>query len=203
MEPRGQRMRGVHPPHCRTANTAHPPIRGCAAGCAVGGANQVPQAHWLPPGPGGGVVRRQRRPATAPQDRTSLRACRDCHVIQRERPQPFLGMSRTRNRRPAGRSGPLTGPRGLSWRWSFPSVRAKKRTYANSGVPLRRPDSSVPAGHAPSWGQSAARTAADWPPYGGVERTGRADALRAIDSTACPRSWADLRSAPPPAAIQC
>jgi hypothetical protein len=25
----------------------------------------------------------------------------------------------------------------------------------------------------PSWGQSAAKTAADWPPYGGVERPGR------------------------------
>jgi hypothetical protein len=28
-------------------------------------------------------------------------------------------------------------------------------------------------GHAPSWGQSAANTAADWPPSGGVERPGR------------------------------
>src|SRR5918999_1643079 len=33
--------------------------------------------------------------------------------------------------------------------------------------------SRITAGHAPSWGQSAAKTAADWPPSGGVERPGR------------------------------
>ena len=31
----------------------------------------------------------------------------------------------------------------------------------------------IPAGQTPSWGQSAAKTAADWPPSGGVERPGR------------------------------
>jgi hypothetical protein len=54
MEPRRARMRGVRAPHRRTAHTAHPPIRGCAAGCAVGGANPAPQAHrWQPSGGGG------------------------------------------------------------------------------------------------------------------------------------------------------
>jgi hypothetical protein len=55
MGPRMARMRGVRAPHRRTAHTAHPPIRGCAAGCAVGGANPGPLApQWLPSGGEGG-----------------------------------------------------------------------------------------------------------------------------------------------------
>jgi hypothetical protein len=53
-QPRRPRMRGVRAPHRRTAHTAHPPIRGCAAGCAVGGANPGPPAHRSPLLPGGG-----------------------------------------------------------------------------------------------------------------------------------------------------
>jgi hypothetical protein len=94
MEPRMARMRGVRAPHRRTAHTAHPPIRGCGVGCAVGGANPAPPAHRLPPGVGRGGPQ-QRQAATAPQNRTippSLLA--GCHVIQRERPQPLPGPSR-------------------------------------------------------------------------------------------------------------
>jgi hypothetical protein len=71
MEPRMARMRGVRAPHRRTAHTAHPPIRGCAAGCAVGGANAAPRARRWVTGGWGGVVRSERRAVTAPQDRTS------------------------------------------------------------------------------------------------------------------------------------
>jgi hypothetical protein len=95
MEPRMARMRGVRAPHRRTAHTAHPPIRGCAAGCAVGGANPASPAHRWSPAGGGGVVRQSRRAATAPKDRSFPHTCWGCHVIQRERPQPVPGMSGT------------------------------------------------------------------------------------------------------------
>jgi hypothetical protein len=61
----------------------------------------------------GRVVRRQRRAASAAQDRTippSLLA--GCHVIQREHPQPVPGISHPRSRRSAGHSGPPRGSRG-------------------------------------------------------------------------------------------
>ena len=70
MEPRMARMRGVRAPHRRTAHTAHPPVRGCGVGCAVGGANLAPTAPPVAGGLRGRVVRHQRRATTAPQDRT-------------------------------------------------------------------------------------------------------------------------------------
>ena len=61
----------------------------------------------------GRVVRHQRRAATAPQDRTIPPSLLGrCHVIQRERPQPFPGMSTPAPaglRAAAGRSRPSTG----------------------------------------------------------------------------------------------
>jgi hypothetical protein len=48
---------------------------------------------------------------------------------------------------------------------------------------------AVLTGHTPSWGQSAARTAADWPPSGGVERPRRKERFARLIHTARPRSW--------------
>jgi hypothetical protein len=59
MEPRRARMRGVRAPHRRTAHTAHPPVRGCAVGCAVGGAT-LGRRRSGAPHPVGRVVRYQR-----------------------------------------------------------------------------------------------------------------------------------------------
>jgi hypothetical protein len=101
-------MRGVRAPHRRTAHTAHPPVRGCGVGCAVGGANLAPPAHPAPLGPPRGWSAACGEPRQAPEDRTSPLALLGCHVIQRERPQPFPGLE-TRTSRPPGRSGLLTG----------------------------------------------------------------------------------------------
>ena len=57
MEPRMARMRGVRAPHRRTAHTAHPPIRGCGVGCAVGGASLAAPVPPSSPASGGRVVR--------------------------------------------------------------------------------------------------------------------------------------------------
>jgi hypothetical protein len=59
MEPRMARMRGVRAPHRRTAHTAHPPIGGCAAGCAVGGANPSARRTGGHPGAGRGGPQQQ------------------------------------------------------------------------------------------------------------------------------------------------
>jgi len=55
----------------------------------------------LPPG-GGGVVRCRRPAGSAPKDRSHLSGC---HVIRRERPQPFPGMSTPPPSRPAAAEG--------------------------------------------------------------------------------------------------
>jgi hypothetical protein len=57
--------------------------------------------------------------------------------------------------------GPASGPRPLR--------ESLRRPPAYPSPPMRR----VRPGYAPSWGQSAAKTAADWPPSGGVERPRR------------------------------
>jgi hypothetical protein len=101
---------------------------------------------------------------------------------------------------PSARAASLASSAALSFRpgcpWpdaltptSFPTSTPTSFPTRRGGVPLASLAERISAGHCPSWGQSAAKTAADWPPYGGVVRTGRVDALRAIDSTACPRSW--------------
>jgi hypothetical protein len=59
-EPRPASMRGVRAPHRRTAHTAHPPVRGCGVGCAVGGATSRRRRTGDHPPVGGGVVREQR-----------------------------------------------------------------------------------------------------------------------------------------------
>jgi len=56
----------------------------------------------------GRVVCRQRRAATAPQDRNAFGLLAGCHVIQRERPQPLPAMSDPQPPAPGG-SGLLEG----------------------------------------------------------------------------------------------
>jgi hypothetical protein len=113
MEPRRARMRGVRAPHRRTAHAAHPPIRGCAAGCAVGGANFAATVHRSParPGRGGPPTAASRDSAAGPH--YSLPPAWGCHVIQRERLQTLPGMFQTHTRRPPGprgRSRPTGAP---------------------------------------------------------------------------------------------
>jgi hypothetical protein len=163
-------------------------MRGCAAGCAVGGANIAPPAHPSPPAPGRGGP-----PPTASRDSAAVSHHPPClagavTLSDENARSRFRACVQARSRRPAARSGPLTGPaRGL---------RADALPTLEPMGDLRRPLAYPLASRTthscwlcPSWGQSAATTAPDWPPYGGVERTDRADALRAIDSSACPRSW--------------
>ncbi len=163
-------MRGVRAPHRPTAHTAHPPIRGCAAGCAVGGPTPRPGAPVVAirMGRGGPPTAASRDIATGPLHPSCFMGC---HVIQRECPQPFPGRSIPAPailRAAAGRS---RARRGVSWR-SPASVGAKKRSTPTLAYP-------APNGTArscwlcPFGGQSTARTAADWPPYGGVERPRR------------------------------
>ena len=166
------RNRGWNRAWCACAVCAPPPSNR---------AHRAPVATWG----GGGVVRSQRRAVTAAQDRTtpsSLLA--GCHVIQQERPQPFLGMSRPTSadlRAPAGRSQAREGSHGVV----LPFRSSEEEDLRQLWRTLRRPDGSVPAGHARG-GSGAAR------PQG---------ALRAFDSSARPRFLVGLRSAPPAAAI--
>ena len=135
MKPRMARMRGVRAPHRRTAHTAHPPIRGCAAGCAVGGANPAPTAHRRSPLGGGwsadnGEPRQRRR--TAP----SLQAFRPAVTLSKEnalsrfRASPDPHAPACRPERAA--QGPARGPLGRC-----SSVHLYRcRPYAASGVPF-------------------------------------------------------------------
>jgi hypothetical protein len=84
---------------------------------------------------------------------------------------------------------PRAGPYTLAWfrergkREACPK-RELRQPRQRSRASFRAAHSAPPAVHGPS---------------GGVERPRRADALRAIDATACPRSWRTKRSAPPAA----
>jgi hypothetical protein len=70
----------------------------------------------------------------------------------------------------------------------IPYVNPYVIPYALGCVPLASLAERISAGQSPSWGQSAAKTAADWPPSGsGAARP--SGALRAIDSSTWPRSW--------------
>jgi hypothetical protein len=112
MEPRMARMRGVRAPHRRTAHTAHPPVRGCAVGCAVGGATLGPPAQRCPASGGGGWSATNGEPQQRRRTTCSCPLTWGCHVIRRERPQPFPGTSTPTPaalRPPAGRSRPPTG----------------------------------------------------------------------------------------------
>ena len=95
---------------------------------------------------GEGVVRQQRRTAPAPQDRnTPSRLLTSCHVIQRERPQPFPGMSTPtpgRLRVAAGATGPACQSSGASLSSAGPArdqlrpLRRHWRTPSPAGRPF-------------------------------------------------------------------
>jgi hypothetical protein len=85
-------------------------------------------------------------------------------LLRWQAPQPALRTGRR------GLPGPLESRRPLRH-----SLRQPLRHSLRVGGAypwLRWPSASVLVS-APSWGQSAAKTAADWPPSGGVERPGR------------------------------
>jgi hypothetical protein len=155
MEPRRVRMRGGRAPHRRTAHTAHPPVRGCGVGCAVGGANPTPTGAPITirgRGRGGPPTAVSRDRATGPHH-PSKPAGRLSRYPTRT-PPAVLRHVETRIRRPSGRSGPLMAYQS--------AIRAGRQSdagpLASAGVPQRRPDS-------PSWlGR----------PLGGVERPRRA-----------------------------
>jgi hypothetical protein len=95
----------------------------------------------------------------------------------------------TASRRPlivAGRDAPWTRAASLASSaaravqpislWPRPSTLPEEfctNPYAPHWRTLSRPSRGVSSGHTPSWGQSAARTTADRPPSGGVERPRR------------------------------
>jgi hypothetical protein len=189
----GAHARSARPPPSNRARRA-PPIRGCA----VGGATLRPRRTGGRHPAGGRVVRQQRRAATAPRDRTnppSLPA--GCHVIQRERPQPFPGIRR-RKRRPAGRSGPLMGRPGVLRRHPPPALNRFGPTQA-VGVPGRRqgdPFSLV----MPRVGLVGRNNRGRLAPLGGW--SGQAERCASRDwFIGLAAFLADLRSAPPSAAI--
>jgi hypothetical protein len=173
MEPRRARMRGVRAPHRRTAHTAHPPIRGCAAGCAVGGANPAPRrTGWvaLGWGRGGPLTAASRDSGTGPH-RPYPPPLRGCHVIQRERPQPFPACP---DPHPpvCGPQRAADGPEGLSWRFG-PSLRFERRRGPT-------PTLAYPA--------PTRRLRSCWScPLRGSGAAAPIGALRAIDPSARPR----------------
>jgi hypothetical protein len=94
-----------------------------------------------------------------------------CHVIQRERPQPFPGMSRPATaglRATAGRSRAPRGPRAdvLPLRWGRRDLRSFWRILSQGRTTHSH------------W---------SWPSGGDAARP--SGALRAVDSSACPRCW--------------
>jgi hypothetical protein len=148
----------------------------------------APAAHRSPAGPGGGggpPITGSRHSATRPYcPHTPAWVSR----YPTRTPSAVSGHVNTRNRRPSGRSRPLKGQQGASG--LVPSLQgdptpgptqllayplAGRTTHSRWLCPFRGPVGRNKRG----------RLA----PYGGVERPGRVDALRAIDASACPRPW--------------
>jgi hypothetical protein len=75
-------------------------------------------------------------------------------------------------RSPAGPALATLGRGGLT-PTSFPTSTPTSFPTRRSGVPLGSVVQCICPAQSPSWGQSAAKTAADWPPSGGVERPRR------------------------------
>jgi hypothetical protein len=169
MKPRRARMRGVRPPPSNRA----PPDKGVR--CGVRGWRGQPGGPGAPVASqgGGGVVRLQQRPTAAPQDRTSPHACRAVTLSNEK--------ALSRFRACPDPHPPVCGPqwvahgarRGVHGVGYPPSVGARKGTYANPGVPCAERDGPFLL-VMPRRGSRAAAP-------GG--------ALRAIDSSAWPRSW--------------
>jgi hypothetical protein len=111
-EPRRARMRGVRAPHRRTAHTAHPPVRGCGVGCAVGGANPAPPAHRWSPSGGGGWSAPHGEPPQRRRTALSLHASCELSRYPTRTPPAVSGHLHTRTRRPARPSGLLTAAHG-------------------------------------------------------------------------------------------
>jgi hypothetical protein len=123
MEPRMARMRGVRAPHRRTAHTAHPPIRGCGVGCAVGGASLEPRCprRHPPRGEGwsanSGELQQRRRTRTIPPCLLGVVTLSNENALSRFRAPPHphppaSGPQRgpTADRRPSCRSADLSAP---------------------------------------------------------------------------------------------
>jgi hypothetical protein len=190
------RMRGVRAPQRRTAPTAHPPIRGCAAGCAVGGASPEPPAHRWSPSSGGGVVRPQRQAALPPWWwHHPARAPSPMSRYPTRTPLAAPGHVHTRTRLRTGPSGPLTGRTGV--------IRAGASydagRYACHWRTPRPLDGRDTAGHTPRGASRLHRPRPTGPPWG-VERACRKVRFARLIHAPGARSLADLRSAPPTAA---
>jgi hypothetical protein len=173
-------------PHRRTAHTAHPPTRGCAAGCAVGGANLAPPAHRSPPAGGGGgppaAASYATAVATAPPSPSA-------HA-----PSP---VSRYPTRTPAavpGMSTPRPPPCGPQRAIHGPGRRSSGRMPVYAGPYAGHPRTPlaaggpVPAGRPPRGASRPQRPRLTGPPRG-VERPRRAVRFARLIHTARPRSW--------------
>jgi hypothetical protein len=173
------------------AGTAHGTAHGAHARCArpptVEPRTPRPRRTGHRPGPGGGVVRLNGEPSQRRRTALTFKPAGRLSRYPTRTPAAVSGHVQTRSRRLRAVAGRSWARRGVSSRRFLPhSVGAKKGPTPTPGVPCAERD-----GHS-CW----------LCPLGGVERTGRVDVLRAIDSSAGPRSWRNLRSAPPAAASQ-
>jgi hypothetical protein len=185
-EPRMARMRGGRAPHRRTAHTAHPPIRGCAAGCAVGGANPELRAHrWSPSGGGGWSANSGEPGHRCGNGTTPAHAPSTLSRYPTRTPPAAPGHVNTRTRRRTGPSGPSMG-RADGHPGARPPTPAPP-THA-SGVPLARWTGGAPL-VLPLRGASRPHNPRPTGPPQGSGAAAPSGALRAIDSTARPRSW--------------
>ena len=108
-------MRGVRAPHRRTAHTAHPPVRGCGVGCAVGGANLAATAHRSPAPPGEGWSANRGEPPPRRRTAPLPPSCLGLSRYPTRTPSDASGHVQTHTRRPPGRSGPFTADRRRRW----------------------------------------------------------------------------------------
>jgi len=168
------------------------PWRSHARGGGSGGRTPPPPGCWPPGSPQGPWCRRGAMPGrqgrmsgTPPPRSSSRRAHSSLTACQGLR---CAGYGRWRGGRAFGAycfAGKLRSPAPLTRRpgspgqlrgldpYASPYASRYASPYAGHLRTPSPPGRGITAGHAPSWGQSAAKTAADWPPSGGVERPRR------------------------------
>jgi hypothetical protein len=171
----GAHARCARPPPSNRAHRA-PPYTGVRGG--VRGRRGQPRAPGAPvaarPGEGWSAdsSESQQRRRTAP----SLRACRPAVTLSNENaPSRFRACSDP-HPPTCGRQRAAHGPERALMALVVPFRPSEEEDLRQLWRTLCRPNDSVPAGHAPRGGQSAANTAADWPPSG--EWSGRAEMVR-------------------------
>ena len=176
-----------HRHHCAQLSTS---LTRTDAGC-------LPPAYWPPGSPAGSLCWRGEPPGSGPR--------RAGHGRWKGGDAPSARAASLASSA-ACRSGQMPRwPRP----WTPTLVGTRVPTPATR-VPPSLPGGRIPAGHAPSWGQAAARCLRPPGPPRGNGAAAPSSALRAIDPSARPRSWRTCgprhlrrRSAPDLVATQC